>query len=45
MIDTEMLLYCWGDLNKDAASGVDQVSAAQYAEILHANVEALVEKL
>ena len=45
MIDTEMLLYCWGDLNKDAASGVDKVSAAQYAENLHANVEALVEKL
>ena len=45
MIDTEMLLYCWGDLNKDAASGVDHVSAAEYAKNLHANVEALVEKL
>ncbi|TFH66836.1 MAG: group II intron reverse transcriptase/maturase, partial [Gemmatimonadales bacterium] len=45
MIDAEMLLYCWGDLNKDAASGVDHVSAAQYAKDLHANVAALVEKL
>lgn len=45
MIDTQMLLYCWDDLNKDAASGVDHVSAAQYAENLHANVAALVEKL
>jgi len=45
MIDAEMLLYCWGDLNKEASSGVDHVSAAQYAENLHANVEALIEKL
>ncbi len=45
MIDAELLLYCWGDLNQDAASGVDKVSAAEYAENLHANVAALVEKL
>src|SRR4030067_494868 len=45
MMDSEMLLYCWGDLNQDAASGVHKVSAAQYAENLHANVAALVEKL
>ena len=45
MIDTEMLLDCWGDLNQAAASGVDQVSAAEYAKDLHANVAALVEKL
>ncbi len=45
MIGTEMLLYCWGDLNQGAARGVDQVSAAEYAKDLHANVEALVEKL
>jgi group II intron reverse transcriptase/maturase len=45
MIDAELLLWCWGDLNQDAASGVDQVSAAEYAKELHANVAALVEKL
>jgi hypothetical protein len=45
MIDAELLLWCWGDLNQDAARGVDQVSAAEYAKELHANVAALVEKL
>ena len=45
MIDAELLLYCWGDLNQDAASGVDKVSAAEYAKDLHANVGALVEQL
>lgn len=45
MIDAELLLYCWGDLNEDAASGVDKVSAAEYAENLQANVAALGEKL
>ena len=44
-IDAELLLYCWGDLNKEAASGVDEVSAAEYAGNLHANVEALVGRL
>ena len=44
-LNTELLLYCWHDLNKDAASGVDGVTAAEYAKDLHANVEALVERL
>jgi group II intron reverse transcriptase/maturase len=43
--DAELLLTCWHDLNKDAASGVDQVTAAAYAVELHANIEALVERL
>jgi group II intron reverse transcriptase/maturase len=38
-------MHCWGDLNKKAASGVDGVSAAAYAENLQANVEALVQRL
>ena len=26
-LDANLLLACWGDLNQDAASGVDQVTA------------------
>mgnify|MGYP005851850943 CR=1 FL=1 len=40
------LLYCaWADLNKGAASGVDRVTAQWYAQDLHANIQALVERL
>jgi len=28
-LDAELLLACWHDLNKDAASGVDQITADQ----------------
>ena len=44
-LNAELLLYCWHDLNKDAASGVDKVTAAEYAENLHANIEALADRL
>ena len=44
-LNVELLLDCWGDLNKDAASGVDGVTWPAYAENLQANVEALVERL
>jgi retron-type reverse transcriptase len=44
-LDAEFLLYCWGDLNKSAASGVDEVTAAQYAENLHGNLQALAQRL
>ena len=44
-LNAELLLHCWRDLNKAAASGVDGVSAAAYAENLHANIEALAERL
>jgi RNA-directed DNA polymerase len=44
-LNVEFLLECWGDLNKDAASGVDGVTWQAYAENLQANVEALVERL
>jgi len=39
------LLDCWGDLNKDAASGVDDMIAKAYAADLHANIEALAQRL
>jgi hypothetical protein len=44
-LPAELLLDCWGDLNKEAASGVDGVTWHAYAEHLQANVEALVERL
>jgi RNA-directed DNA polymerase len=39
------LLDCWHDLNKEAASGVDQVTAEAYAANLQANLEALAQRL
>lgn len=44
-LTAELLLDCWSDLNKDAASGVDKVTAEMYAENLHANIKALAERL
>ena len=44
-LDAELLLSCWRDLNKDAASGVDNITAKAYAENLHANIEALAQRL
>lgn len=44
-LDAELLLMCWADLNKDAASGVDGVTAAVYEANLEANIESLVERL
>ena len=44
-LNADMLLHCWGDLNKSAASGVDGVTATQYAENLQANVLALAKRL
>ena len=39
------LRCCWGALNKDAASGVDGVTAAAYQEHLEANIQNLAERL
>ena len=39
------LLECWHELNRDAASGVDGVTAADYEMDLVANLEGLVERL
>lgn len=44
-LDAELLVHCWGELNKSAASGVDRVTAQAYAEDLHANIQGLVERL
>jgi RNA-directed DNA polymerase len=44
-LNVELLLECWGDLNKDAASGVEGVTWHASAEHLQTHVEALVERL
>ena len=44
-LNAELLMDCWRDLNKNASSGVDGVTAQMYAENLHANIEGLVERL
>jgi RNA-directed DNA polymerase len=44
-LNAARLLDCWHDLNKKAARGVDNVTAEAYAVNLHANIEALVQRL
>jgi len=44
-LDADLLMDCWHDLNKEAASGVDNVTAEAYAANLQANIEALAQRL
>ena len=44
-LNVDFLLSCWPLLNKNAASGVDEVTWYDYAEDLHDNIEALVGRL
>ena len=44
-LDATLLLSCWDDLNKAAASGIDQQTAQTYAENLTANILDLAERL
>jgi len=44
-LDVDLLLQCWGELNKDSASGVDQVTAADYGQELMGNIQDLVQRL
>jgi RNA-directed DNA polymerase len=45
MIDKEMLLDSWRHPNKNAAMGVDKVSAQAYEQDLEGNIERLVQRL
>ena len=45
LLDAHLLLTCWDDLNKKAASGVDRVTAEAYEQDLIANILNLVERL
>ena len=44
-LNVPFLHGCWKDLNKNAASGVDKVTAQDYEENLVDNIQALVERL
>lgn len=45
LLNEELLKDCWGAIRKDAAYGVDQVSAQQYEEHLVENIHKMVERL
>jgi RNA-directed DNA polymerase len=45
MFDEDFLKQCWRDIRKDAAAGVDQVSAQAYEQHLDENIHCLVERL
>ena len=45
MLNQEMLIDSWRYIRKDAAYGVDKVSAKEYEQNLEENVHKLVEKL
>ena len=44
-MNKDYLLECWRELNRDAASGVDGMTVADYEKDLEANIEGLVERL
>ncbi len=44
-LNAELLHASWSDLNKDAASGVDGVTAVEYEENLESNIQELEERL
>lgn len=45
LLNAPFLMYCWRDLNKDAASGVDEVTAETYQENLEVNIQKLAKRL
>jgi len=45
LMNVEMLRGCFGQLRKDAASGINKVTKEEYRENLEDNLTALVEKL
>ncbi|EXJ14964.1 RNA-directed DNA polymerase (Reverse transcriptase) [Imhoffiella purpurea] len=45
LLDAGLLLESWDDLNKNAASGVDRVTAEAYEQELIANIRDLAERL
>ena len=44
-VNVELLTYCWQHLNKDAASGVDGLTAETYAANLEGNLADLAERV
>lgn len=45
LLEANLLLECWEDLNKKSASGVDRVTAADYEQELIGNIQRLAERL
>ena len=45
MLNEELLWECWRDIRKEAAYGVDEVSAEEYGRNLGENIRRLVERL
>jgi len=45
MLNEEFLLECWREIRKDAAYGVDKVSAEEYEQNQEENIRDLVERL
>jgi group II intron reverse transcriptase/maturase len=45
MINGPMLYRCWQRIRKNAAYGVDKVSAEEYGKHLHGNIRQLVDRL
>jgi retron-type reverse transcriptase len=44
-LNAQFLMNCWKDLNKNAASGVDKVTAEAYWQNLQANIQNLAKRL
>ena len=44
-VNADLLLHCWRDVNKDAASGVDGVTAKEYAVDLEGHIADLAERV
>jgi hypothetical protein len=44
-LNVEYRMWCWPQLNRNAAAGVDGVTVVAYEKELKANIEALVERL
>lgn len=44
-LDEEYLIRCWGEIRKEAAYGVDRISAEEYQRNLVVNIRDLVERL
>jgi group II intron reverse transcriptase/maturase len=45
LVNADLLLSCWHDLNKKAASGVDDMTAQGYEQELYANIADLERRL
>ena len=45
LMNEELLLVCYWQLNDDAAAGIDKLTKEQYTEHLKENIQNLIERL